>query len=170
MIINEIKKNDDKKEDEEPDAIETFSLGEVCESYGASIVFKEVYITDKILDSSFKYIVFSGEIESSNDAFVTDNVFVDIRLKNIDFGESVTFEKELSKRESEADLMFDGERGKMSGSFSLIFSLSNEAFEKIKANTENQAEENGRIHLYPAISFTGKGEVCFSFDFSDITI
>ena len=171
-----------------PDKAIVFGLGEKCESevYGGykSMVINGVTVSKKIGDAERGeggFLIFEGEIYAENFAFSSDSISLGFSYLNSEgyVPERCSFEKELSVEASEVTLLFDGERGKMDGSFCFVFSLNESDYRALSGitvesapdssgTTDNAQSSDWIVELDPDITWGG-GFTLFKFDKHDIS-
>ena len=147
QIIKQLKSQNESKTEGSQDQstlgkpveIPVFELGEICEETSAdgsyhSIVFNSVYLTDEIKGQTGRYLVFTGDINSSDCSVEYQNFSIDLTRaghmlhKYYDY----FFESELSEALSEANLPDDGESGAMNGEFCFVFSIDDTSYDLVK--------------------------------------
>lgn len=143
----------------QPAEIPVFELGEICEETSVdgsyhSIVFNNVYLTDEINGNKGQYVVFAGNINTTDFSFDTGREF-GLDLSYIGKTEvhkyfDDRFEAELSEALSEIDLLIDGENGAMQGAFCLVFSIDDTSYDLIKEGLNKTKPTDirfGQMHL-----------------------
>ena len=152
QIIKQLKSQNESKTEGSQDQstlgkpveIPAFELGEICEETSVdgsyhSIVFNSVYLTDEIKGQTGRYLVFTGDINSSDCSVEYQNFSIDLTRaghmlhKYYDY----FFESELSEALSEANLPDDGESGAMNGEFCFVFSIDDASYDLIKDGIGN---------------------------------
>lgn len=155
-----------------PDRGYSFSLGEICESKTSdnTIVFNHAYLTREIAGErkdSGGYLVVAGVIDAQNVSFVTEDIFLTLRLRKGMGMDMLTpedrLDKELSQALSKMELFFFDKQhcdGTMTGEFCFVFSINEDAY-SIIAEGASKCSDELEIGLDPGIGWCGGWSVWY---------